>query len=150
MILVIFYNCILKHIISKRGVLLAIHNFSDLKNLANDAKIRFLLKFQLVSTRFSDIICSARQFNQIVALIHSCHAVTCKHELHIHVALNIIHTVWCFILYFYCIYVNNSYLPKSFADHVWNTTSDSFLYWDRLLTPWNLLSTVFIFKTSFF
>ena len=81
-----FNNCILKHIISRQCELLAIHNFSDLKNLANDAKIRFLLKFQLVSTGFSDIICSARQFNQTVALIHSCHAVTCKHELNI--ALN--------------------------------------------------------------
>ena len=34
--------------VSKRNVLLAIHNFSELKSLANDVKIRSSLKFLLV------------------------------------------------------------------------------------------------------
>ena len=44
----ISYDNILKHIISKQDVLLAIHNFRELKSLANNAKIRSLLKFQLI------------------------------------------------------------------------------------------------------
>ena len=38
----------IKHIISKQDVLLAIHNFSDLKNLAFNAKFRSSLKFLLI------------------------------------------------------------------------------------------------------
>ena len=47
-ILGIFLNYILRHIISKWGVLIVIHNFRELKNLANNAKIRSSFKFQLI------------------------------------------------------------------------------------------------------
>ena len=43
----IFDNYIINYIISMRDVLLAINNFSKLKSLANNAKIRSSLKFQL-------------------------------------------------------------------------------------------------------
>ena len=46
-ILAIFDNYIIKYIMSKRVVLLAIHNFSKLKSLTNNAKIRSSLKFLL-------------------------------------------------------------------------------------------------------
>ena len=46
-ILAIFDQFIIKHIISKWDVLWVIHNFIELKSLANNAKIRFLLKFLL-------------------------------------------------------------------------------------------------------
>ena len=38
---------------SKRDVLLAIHNFSEMKRLANIAKIRFSLKFILMQYAIS-------------------------------------------------------------------------------------------------
>ena len=41
-------NYSLNPIISKLGVLLVKHNFSELKNLANNAKNKSLLKFQLI------------------------------------------------------------------------------------------------------
>ena len=40
-------NVIINFIMIKWGVLFAIHNFSDLKSLANNAKIRSSLKFLL-------------------------------------------------------------------------------------------------------
>ena len=43
----IFINYTTDYIISKRDALLAIHNFGELKNLANNAKIRSSLKFLL-------------------------------------------------------------------------------------------------------
>ena len=43
------YNYIVKFIISKRGVFLALHNFSELKILADNAKIRLLLKLYGIS-----------------------------------------------------------------------------------------------------
>ena len=46
LILAIFKNkYILKHIITKWNILLAVHNVSELKNIANNAKIRHSLKF---------------------------------------------------------------------------------------------------------
>ena len=36
---------LIEHIMSKGNVLLAIHNFSEMKSLANNAKIRSSLKF---------------------------------------------------------------------------------------------------------
>ena len=48
-ILAIFDNIIIiNYIMSKRDVLLMIHNFSELKSLANNAKIRSSLKFVLL------------------------------------------------------------------------------------------------------
>ena len=43
-----FDNYIINYIISMRDVLLAINNFSKLKSLANNAKIRSSLKFLLI------------------------------------------------------------------------------------------------------
>ena len=43
-----FDNFIIKYIMSEWDVLLAIHNFSELKSLADNAKIRSLLKFLLI------------------------------------------------------------------------------------------------------
>ena len=43
-----FCKLIIKHIISKRGILLAILNFSELESLANNAKIGSSLKFLLI------------------------------------------------------------------------------------------------------
>ena len=45
---VVFDNYILNHFLSKRDVLFAIDNFSELKSLTNRAKIRSSLKFQLI------------------------------------------------------------------------------------------------------
>ena len=41
-------NIIIKYIMSKGDVLLVIHNFSELKSLVDNAKIRSLLKLLLV------------------------------------------------------------------------------------------------------
>ena len=46
--LVISDNYVIKYIMSKQDVMLAIHNLSNLKSLANNAKIRFSLKFLLI------------------------------------------------------------------------------------------------------
>ena len=46
-ILVIFDKFLIKHIVSKRNVMLAIHNFSELKSFANYAIISSSLKFLL-------------------------------------------------------------------------------------------------------
>ena len=47
-ILAIFDNYIIKYIMSKQDLLLEILNFSELKSLANNAKIRSWLKFLLI------------------------------------------------------------------------------------------------------
>ena len=47
-ILAILEKYIIEHIISKQDVLLAIHNFSEMKSLAINAQIRFSLKFILI------------------------------------------------------------------------------------------------------
>ena len=54
-ILAIFDKFIIKHIVSKRNVLLAIHNFSELKSLAKNAKIRFWLKFLIIQYQFETL-----------------------------------------------------------------------------------------------
>ena len=43
-----FYQIYYYYIISERNALLAILNFSELKSLANNAKVRFLLMFLLI------------------------------------------------------------------------------------------------------
>ena len=55
--LAIFENYIINYIMSKRAVLLAIHNFSDLKTLAYNAKIRFSLKIYGTSSILVRIHC---------------------------------------------------------------------------------------------
>ena len=47
-ILAIFDKYFIENIVSKRNVLLAIHNFSGLKSLANNSNIRSSLKFLLI------------------------------------------------------------------------------------------------------
>ena len=47
MILTIFANNIINYILSQRDVLLAVHNLSELKSLAYNAKIKSSLKFLL-------------------------------------------------------------------------------------------------------
>ena len=44
----IFDIFIINYIMSKQDALLAIHNFSELKSLANNGKIRSSLKFLLI------------------------------------------------------------------------------------------------------